>query len=137
MFAHEDHPNAQRVRDAILSGIDGDPSKIDALLSPDAIQRAPGLNPLSGHYPARSVFAALPGMFAYTGGTFQARNEIVIGNDHYAVAMNRITAQRGVRNLDHVVCGVWVFDGDKVVEISDHFSTAREFDAFWVPQESD
>jgi hypothetical protein len=134
-FVHENHPNAVRVRNAILSGLDGDLSKMDALLSPNAIQRAPGLNPLSGHYPARSAFTMMPAMLAYTNGTLRAQNEIVLGNDHYAVAMNRVTAQHGSRSLDHVLCGVWVFESDHVIEISDHFSTALEFDAFWVPDQ--
>lgn len=54
-FASEDHPNAVRVREAIQAAMAGDISKIDPLLAPNAMQRAPGLNPLSGHYPARTA----------------------------------------------------------------------------------
>ena len=44
-------------------------------------------------------------MYAYTHGTFQARNEIIIGSENYAMAMNCITTQRGSRRPHHVLCG--------------------------------
>ena len=129
-----EHPNARRIR-AIVDEVNrtGDNAPLLAIITDDCINHADGNSPLGGdHVGAEESLSKFPILYEMSGGTLRLETLDMIADDHFAVWLQRVTAQRNGRDLDHMLTVIWRFKGDNVVEMWDHFADVDERDRFWL-----
>lgn len=128
-----DHPNAVRIRDLQAEASRrGDNSHLLELVSEHAVNHVDGNSLLGGHHVGRDeALGKFPILHQMSGGTLNLEPLEVIADDHFAMWLSRVTAQRNGRQLDQVLAVIWRFDGEKVVEMWDHFADVDAWDEFW------
>ncbi|HZO37308.1 MAG TPA: nuclear transport factor 2 family protein [Solirubrobacteraceae bacterium] len=110
----------------------GDNAPLLAIVSEDVINHVDGNSPLGGdHFGREESLNKFPILFEMSGGTMRFETLNMIADDHFAIWLQRVTAERDGRELDHVLTVVWRFQGEKVVEMWDHFADVEEWDRFW------
>ena len=129
-----EHPNARRVREIVAEVAHlGDNAPLLAIVSEDVINHVDGNSPLGGDHIGREAsLGKFPILYEMSGGTMAFETLEMIADEHFAIWLQRVTAQRNGRDLDHTVTVIWRFQGDTVVEMWDHFADVEEWDRFWL-----
>jgi uncharacterized protein len=109
-----------------------DLSTVRTLFADDIVFHQPGHNPTSGDYQGIDGVLGLLGALAErSGGTFRAQVHDVLASDQHAVALLRVSAQRGAHTVDVPVVHVWHVRGGKLVEAWVHPTDQSALDEFW------
>jgi ketosteroid isomerase-like protein len=109
-----------------------DLATVRTLFADDIVFHQPGRNPTSGDYQGVDGVLRLLGTLAErSGGTFRAEIHDILASDQHAVALLRVSAQRGPRNLDVPVVHVWHIRDGKLAEAWVHPADQAGLDEFW------
>lgn len=124
----------ERVRRLVQKVNDeGDNAALLKLMSPDVVLHADGNSPLGGtHVGLAEAMGRFPVMFELSEGTLRLEPIEFVVDAHFALFLQRATATRGGKDLDHVMTVVWRFKDGQVVEMWDHFEDVDVWDNFWM-----
>jgi len=87
-----DHQSVDDLRRGYKAFADNDVETLTEVIPENAVWHVPGRSPLAGDYNGReAVFGYFMKLMETTGGTFKADLVHVVGDDDYAVALQRST----------------------------------------------
>ena len=102
------------------------------LFADDFVFHQPGRNPTSGDYQGLDAgVGMLRTLGERSGGTFRSQVHDLLATDQHAVALLRVTAQRGAMTVDVPVVHVWHVRDGKVAEARAHPTDQHLLDEFW------
>jgi uncharacterized protein len=129
----DEHPNARHVREALEAYDRSDFEALRSFLADDIVWHVGGRHPLSGDYRGRdAVIEYCTSAQAAAGGSLRGELLEVLADDGHAAAFNRITGQRGGKQLDAVLAQAITFADDG--RWSEYWALADrqdEVDEFW------
>ncbi|MGY1606298.1 MULTISPECIES: nuclear transport factor 2 family protein [unclassified Geodermatophilus] len=128
-----DHPNLIRMREGYEAFGKGDLDRLRELWRPDIRWHEPGDNALSGRYTGvDEVFALFGRLFEITEGSFRAEVRATFADDTDGVAVVRLTAHRGDRDIDVVAAHLFRYDEDgRVAEFQEAHTDQAAVNAFY------
>ncbi|MGY1653914.1 nuclear transport factor 2 family protein [Geodermatophilus sp. SYSU D01119] len=127
-----EHPNVARMREGYEAFGKGDLDRVRELWRPDIRWHEPGSNPLAGHYTGvDEVFALFGRLFEITEGSFRAEVRATFADDTDGVAVVRLTAHRGDRDLDVVAAHLFRYEDGLVAEFHEAHTDQAAVDAFY------
>jgi ketosteroid isomerase-like protein len=96
-----EHPNVQRIREALAAYNAGDPQAMRSFLSPDIRWHVSGDHPLSGDYQGvDEVLAYFDRVQDLTEGSLRIEPTQMLADDGRASIFMRVTARRADQKLD-------------------------------------
>jgi uncharacterized protein len=129
----EEHPNVQRIRDALAAYNSGDLEGMRAFIAEDIVWHVGGNHPLSGDYRGRdAVFDYYAKVRDQTGGTLTLKPLNILANDEHGGVFMRVSGQRDGKTLDVVLAEALTFDESG--RWAEYWALADEqdtVDAFW------
>ncbi|HEV2070264.1 MAG TPA: nuclear transport factor 2 family protein [Acidimicrobiales bacterium] len=128
------HPNVDLLRKGYDAFGNGDLDTIrNEVFSRDMVLHVAGRSPLSGDYQGVDrVFEFFGKLFELSGGTFALELHDAVANDHHAIGLSSVSAQRDGKTLDGAK-GVEIYhvqDG-RVTEAWFTTEDDYSFDEFW------
>jgi ketosteroid isomerase-like protein len=129
-----EHPHAMLVRKGYDAFTRGDMDTLRSMMTGDCTHHVPGSHPLSGDF--KGIDSILDGyygrLYSETGGSFRVEllNVLVDGRGH-AVAVHRITADRGGRHMEANGGIVFRIVGDKITDLDECVEDIDKGNAFW------
>jgi uncharacterized protein len=88
-----EHPSAENLRRGYKAFADNDVEALSEVIPENAVWHIPGRSVLAGDYHGRdAIFGYFMKLNELTGGTFKAELVHVLGDDQYAVALQRTAA---------------------------------------------
>jgi ketosteroid isomerase-like protein len=128
-----EHPNVQRVRDALAAYNRGDLDGMRSFVAEDVLWHVGGNHPLSGDYRGRdAVFDYYAKVRDLTGGTLTLEPVDILVNDEHAGIFMRVTGERDGKSLDVLLAEALTFDESG--RWAEYWALADEqekVDAFW------
>jgi ketosteroid isomerase-like protein len=128
-----EHPNVQRIRDALEAYNAGDLDRMRAFIAEDILWHVGGDHPLSGDYRGLDdVIRYYERVKKQTGGTLTLEPIEVLANDHHGAIFMRVTGERGGRTIDVELAEALTFDDQG--RWAEYWALADEqetVDAFW------
>jgi hypothetical protein len=126
------HPNADRVRQALDAFAAEDWDRMNSHLDDHVVWHVGGDHPLAGTYRGReSVMSYMRAARALTGGTLRLEVGEVLANDDFGAVILRATAQRNGKQLDVQMAEAIRFGEDgrwaEFWALSDNQATVDEF----------
>jgi uncharacterized protein len=107
----EEHPNVQRIRDALAAYNRGDLESMRSFISEDVLWHVGGNHPLSGDYRGRdAVFDYYAKVRDLTGGTMTLEPLDILANDQHGGIFMRVSGQRDGKTLDVVLAEALALD---------------------------
>lgn len=129
----EEHPNVQRVRDALVAYNRGDLDGMRSFIAEDVVWHVGGSHPLSGDYRGRdAVFDYYAKVRELTRGTLTLEPVDILVNDEHGGIFMRVTGERNGKTLDVVLAEALSFDESG--RWAEYWALADEqeaVDAFW------
>jgi len=126
------HPNEAILQRGYEAFAKGDLETVMSVFDEDIVWHSGGRNPFSGDYRGHREVGELFGrIFELSGGTFKNEVQDILANDHRAVVVLRITAQRGTKSLDDLACHVWNMRDGKATEFWIMGFDPYTSDEFW------
>jgi uncharacterized protein len=126
------HPNEQLLRSLYEAFSRRDLDTVRSLVADDIVFHQPGRNPTSGDYQGLDgVLGLLRTLAERSGGTFRSEVHDLLATDQHAVALLRVTAQRGILTVDVPVVHVWHVRDGKLAEAWAHPTDQHLLDEFW------
>ncbi|MGY1829610.1 nuclear transport factor 2 family protein [Geodermatophilus sp. SYSU D01180] len=126
------HPNVVRLHEAFEAFGKGDLDRLQELWRPDIRWHEPGQNRLSGDYTGiDEVFELFGRVFVLSGGTFRVDLQAASADDTDGVAIVRVTASRGDRELDVLAADLVRFEDGLVAEFWQAHTDQGAMDAFF------
>jgi ketosteroid isomerase-like protein len=127
-----DHPNTLLVRRCYECFNSGDLSALQDMFAPNVVWHEPGRSPIGGDYhgPA-AVGSFLQRLWRVSGGTLDVDLVDVMVSGDRAVAVQRVTASAGDRELDEVDALDFEVHGGRITEVSVYQQDTYAFDEFW------
>ncbi|WSQ09134.1 nuclear transport factor 2 family protein [Streptomyces sp. NBC_01231] len=128
-----EHPNAALVRKGYEAFTRGDMDTLRGLMTADCTHHVPGSHPLSGDFKGLDATIEMYGrLFEETGGTLQVKlNSILVDGRGHAVAVHRISAERGGKRIDDNGCIVFRIVGDKISDLDECVESIDRANEFW------
>lgn len=129
----EEHPNVQRIRDALDAYNAGDLERMRVFIAQDILWHVGGHHPLSGDY--RGLDAVLDyyaKVREETGGTLTLEPIDILANDDHGGIFMRVRGERGGRAIDVELAEALTFDEQG--RWAEYWALADEqqsVDAFW------
>jgi uncharacterized protein len=128
-----EHPNAQKIRDALDTYNAGDLEGLRAVLAEDILWHVGGEHPLSGDY--RGVEAVLDyytKVREQTGGTLRLEPIDILADDRHGGIFMRVRGEREGKTIDVELAEALTFDGrGRWVEYWALADEQEKVDAFW------
>jgi ketosteroid isomerase-like protein len=128
-----EHPNVQRIRDALATYNTGDPQGMRAFLAPDIRWHVSGDHPLSGDYEGiDEVLAYFDRVQQLTEGTLRVEPAQMLADDGRASIFMRVTAKRSGRKLNVEMAETLLLDEEG--RWQEYWALADDqaaVDAFW------
>jgi ketosteroid isomerase-like protein len=129
----EEHPNVERIRDALAAYNRGDLESMRSFLAEDVVWHVGGNHPLSGDYRGRdAVFDYYAKVRDLTGGTLTLEPLDILANDRHGGIFMRVSGQREGKTLDVVLAEALTLDESG--RWAEYWALADEHDkvdAFW------
>ncbi|WP_405613684.1 nuclear transport factor 2 family protein [Streptomyces sp. NBC_00076] len=128
-----EHPNAALVRKGYEAFMRGDMDTLRGLMTADCTHHVPGSHQLSGDFKGLDATIEMYGrLFEETGGTLQVKlNSILVDGRGHAVAVHRISAERGGKRIDDNGCIVFRIVGDKISDLDECVESIDRANEFW------
>lgn len=112
------HPNEELIRSGYDAFVRGDIDRLRDLVDEEVIWHIPGEGRFSGnHQGKQAVLDAFRRMQEETQGTFKVEVLNIVAHGDHAVALTRLTASFGDRDLDAMSAGVFHIRDDKIREM--------------------
>jgi ketosteroid isomerase-like protein len=128
----EEHPNVQKVKQAVKALRKLDRDTAAELLTEDATLGLSGTNLLSGKYEGvDEIIGFYKRRLDLTDGTFRSSLHDVMANDRHACTIERSIASRNGRTLDVTDATVFHVHDGKVATIILHFFNFYKHEEFW------
>jgi ketosteroid isomerase-like protein len=128
-----EHPNVQRIRDALDAYNAGDLDRMRAFIAEDILWHVGGAHPLSGDYRGLDeVIRYYEGVKEQTGGTLTLEPIDVLANDEHGAIFMRVRGERDGRTIDVELAEALTFDDQG--RWAEYWALADEqetVDAFW------
>jgi uncharacterized protein len=126
------HPNEELVRRGFEAFGTGDMAALDRLFAEDIVWHFPGTSAVSGDFRGKAeVLGWLSKNAELSGGTLRVEPHDILANDEHAVALIRVTAQRGGKSLDDQSVQVFHIRDGKVTEAWLNPTDQQASDDFW------
>jgi len=127
-----EHPNAELMRSVLDAFMSGNTPALGQYFAEDVVWHVPGKSELAGsHRGQYEVFGFFGKLLYMSNGTFKVENIDIFADENGGVYVDRITAERGPKSLDVLLClRVTIRDG-KIVEGWDCFHQEHLWDEFW------
>lgn len=127
-----EHPNAALLRKGHEAFSNGDMATLTEIIAEDTLWHIAGKSPLAGDYQGREeVFGFFKKVSELTGGTFKIEDHDFLGTDDHAVALFKMTGDRGGKTLDANFCEVVHCRNGQIVEDWGSAYDQYAFDDFW------
>ena len=99
----------------------------------DGVWHIPGRSPIAGDHRGQDAIMSdfISKLGPMSGGTFKAELLDVAVGDHYAVAIQRATANHDDKQLDITGCQLITVRDGKIAEVRGHYSDQYALDEFW------
>lgn len=129
----DEHPNVQRVRDALDAYNRGDLESMRSFIAEDVLWHVGGSHSLSGDYQGRdAVFDYYEKVRGLTGGTLTLEPLDILANDQHGGIFMHVKGERDGKTLDVVLAEALAFDESG--RWAEYWALADEqeaVDAFW------
>jgi uncharacterized protein len=124
--------NAALLKRAAEAFARGDAATLRELIAEDVVWHVPGRSPVAGTYRGHGeLFGYFGKILELSAGTFRAEVHDTLATDEHVVNLERVTATRGIKQLDvDLILVVHPRDG-KIAEVWDRFSDQYAWDEFW------
>jgi uncharacterized protein len=127
-----EHPNVMRMREGYEAFSKGDLDRLRDLWRPDIRWHEPEGNQLSGHYTGTDqVFDLFRRLFELTEGSFRAEVRATFADDTDGVAVVRLTAHRGDRDIDVIAAHLFRYEQGLVAEFWEAHTDQPALNAFY------
>ncbi len=120
------------VASALELGAKKDAEGMAALMADDIVIHCPGRTALAGDHRGRQGFFGFFGRLQeLSGGTLTPQVHEILGEGEHAVALIRLSAERGGRKADWNQANVYHVQGGKITEVWIFPEDLYRFDEFW------
>ena len=127
-----DHPNAELFQRGYTAFQQGDLDTLRSLFAPDITWHFPGHNHLSGaHRGVDAVLQFFGQQMQETDGTLRVEVHDILANDQHAVALAKVSAQRGGKSISDNYTHVVHIANGKLTESWIFGENQDKIDEFW------
>ncbi|MGY1792891.1 nuclear transport factor 2 family protein [Geodermatophilus sp. SYSU D00525] len=126
------HPHVTVLLEGYEAFAEGDLDRLPELWTDDVRWHEPGTHPLAGDYTGPQELVGLFGLaYEVTGGSFRVDVRSAFADDTDGVAVVRMTARRGDRDLDVLAAHLVRFEDGRIAEFWDAHTDQAAVDAFF------
>ncbi|MDH6110647.1 ketosteroid isomerase-like protein [Kitasatospora sp. MAP12-15] len=128
-----EHPHAALIRKGYAAFSRGDMETLGGIMTSDCTHHVPGSHQLSGDFKGRDAVLGYYGKLASeTGGSLRVElQQVLVDGRGHAMAMHRITAERGGKSIDMAGGIVFRVVGEKVTDLDECVEDLAASDDFW------
>lgn len=130
-MSHQEHPHV-----ALLRHIYADFRRLYKYASDDIVLHAGGARGImAGDYVGKqAVLAKEMELYRRSGGSLTMTADHIVANDHFGAVLGRLTAHRAGGRFVGEVCGLWRFEGGRIVEHWENCANWSAAERFFVDE---